>query len=94
MIFRHSNQKHKTVFVHLCKNPLGEFPVLCPIRLVRVWVAFLALVAINITMLLFDIFNPYVGYIRYQRQMAAYTGETASVVLGIIIRKIKGATRI
>ena len=60
----------------------------------RVWVAFLVLVAINIVMLLFDIFNPYVGYIRYQRQVAAYTGETASVVLGILIRKIKGATRI
>lgn len=59
----------------------------------RVWVAFLVLVAINIVMLLFDLFNPYVGYIRYQRQMAAYTGETASVVLGIIIRKIKVATR-
>lgn len=28
------------------------------------------------------------------RLMAAYTGEAASVVLGIIIRKIKGATRI
>ena len=60
----------------------------------RVWVAFLVLVAINIAMLLFDLFNPYVGYIRYQRQIAAYTGETASVVLGILIRKIKGATRI
>ena len=58
------------------------------------WVAFLVLVAINIVMLLFDLFNPYVGYIRYQRQMAAYTGETASVVLGILLRKIKGATRI
>lgn len=60
----------------------------------RVWVAFLVLVAINIVMLLFDLFNPYVGYIRYQRQIAAYTGETASVVLGIIIRKIKEAARI
>ena len=60
----------------------------------RVWVAFLVLVAINIAMLLFDLFNPYVGYIRYQRQMAAYTGETASVVFGILTRKIKGATRI
>lgn len=60
----------------------------------RVWVAFLVLVAINIAMLIFDLLNPYVGYIRYQRQMAAYTGETASVVLGIILRKIKGATRI
>ena len=60
----------------------------------RVWVAFLVLVAINICMLLFDIFNPYVGYIRYQRQMAAYTGETASVVLCIVISKIKAATRI
>ncbi len=60
----------------------------------RVWVAFLVLVAINIVMLLFDLFNPYVGYIRYQRQMAAYTGETASVVLGVLLRKIKGATRI
>lgn len=60
----------------------------------RVWVAFLVLVAINIVMLLFDLFNPYVGYIRYQRQIAAYTGETASVVIGILIRKIKRATRI
>ena len=60
----------------------------------RLWVVFLVLVAINIAMLLFDLFNPYVGYIRYQRQIAAYTGETASVVLGILLRKIKGATRI
>ena len=60
----------------------------------RVWVAFLVLVAINIVMLLFDIFNPYVGYIRYQRQMAAYTGETASVVLCVVISQIKAATRI
>lgn len=60
----------------------------------RVWVAFLVLVAINICMLLFDIFNPYVGYIRYQRQMAAYTGETASVVLCVVISKIKAATRV
>ena len=54
----------------------------------RVWVAFLVLVAINIGMLLFDLFNPYVGYIRYQRQIAAYTGEAASAVLGIIIRNL------
>ena len=60
----------------------------------RVWVAFLVLVAINIGMLLFDIFNPYVGYIRYQRQMAAYAGEAASVVLGVIVRKIKAISRI
>lgn len=60
----------------------------------RVWVAFLVLVAINIVMLLFDLFNPYVGYIRYQRQVAAYTGEAASVVLGILLRKIRGVTRI
>ena len=60
----------------------------------RVWVAFLVLVAINICMLLFDIFNPYVGYIRYQRQMAAYTGEATSFVLFMVISKIKAATRI
>lgn len=60
----------------------------------RVWIAFLVLVAINIAMLLFDLFNPYVGYIRYQRKMAAYTGETVSVVLGTILRKIKAATRL
>ena len=60
----------------------------------RVWVAFLVLVAINICMLLFDIFNPYVGYIRYQRQMAAYTGEATSCVLCMVISKIKAATRI
>ena len=58
------------------------------------WVAFLVLVAINIGMLLFDIFNPYVGYIRYQRQMAAYTGEAASVMLCAILSKIKACTRI
>ena len=73
---------------------MGGFPVLCPIRLARVWVAFLVLVAINIVMLLFDLFNPYVGYIRYQRQMAAYTGEAASVVLCVVLSKIKGVTRI
>ena len=33
----------------------------------RVWIAVLVLAAINIGMLLFDLFNPYVGYIRYQR---------------------------
>lgn len=60
----------------------------------RVWVAFLVLVAINIGMLLFDLFNPYVGYIRYQRQMAAYAGETAAVVLAAVAPKIKWFLRI
>lgn len=36
----------------------------------------------------------YVGYICYQHQMAAYTGETASVVLCVVISKIKAATRV
>ena len=60
----------------------------------RVWVAFLVLVAINICMLLFDIFNPYVGYIRYQRQMAAYTGEATAFVRWVVISKIMACTRV
>lgn len=60
----------------------------------KIWAAFMILVAINVVMLLFDLLNPYVGYIRYQRQMAAYAGEAASVVLSAIIRKIKALTHI
>ena len=37
---------------------------------------------------------PYVGYIRYQRQMAAYTGETASVVLCVVLSKIMACTHV
>ena len=41
-----------------------------------------------------DTYYPYVVYIRYQRQMAAYTGEAASVVLFVVISQIKAATRV
>lgn len=60
----------------------------------RVWVSFLVLVAINIGMLLFDLLNPYVGYIRYQRQMAAYASEAASVVLAAVMAKIRWFTHV
>lgn len=54
----------------------------------RVWIAFLVLVAINVGILLFDLFNPYVGYIRYQHQMAAYASETAYIVLAAVMANI------
>lgn len=60
----------------------------------RVWIAFLVLVAINVGMLLFDLFNPYVGYIRYQHQIAVYASETASVVIAAAMAKIRWFTRI